>query len=540
MGQDKKGGSFLDPRTILAIVFCFGLMILWQNHLIKKYPDHYEKGKTEAQTSPTGETKEVAQPTLNAPGDEKEIQPTAITEPAEEQLLTYEDDNIKFDVSSYGLGIRNIILKKYKRDDGDLIRLSQNSDVPLFSTSWLKSSEPLNFTLNRTSKTEFVGQAKYGDTIVTKKLTVDKNTYALNSEITVSGNRGQYVGLKTMFAEKYEIEDSTIPLIPSYDINGSYIRHGTTTDRVIFAKEDSLEEGFADVGVVSVDTHYFTRALVDNSKVLPKAKIHFDGDDLAYGSLRYSFPPRKGDITFNQLIYIGPKDRDILTKVDQRLAGVLDLGFFSFIGNPILDLLKFFHRMFGNWGVAIILMTLVVRLLLLPFNIVSFKSMKKMQVIQPQLKALKEKYKDDRETLNQETMRLMKESGANPVSGCLPMLLQFPVFIALFQVLGNAIELYQAPFILWIDDLSARDPYFVLPVLMAITMVLQQKLSPTTPDPTTKKAMMVVTVMFSALLIVYPSGLALYIFVGSLFSIIQQLILMRDNVTSTETVEAKA
>ena len=134
---------------------------------------------------------------------------------------------------------------------------------------------------------------------------------------------------------------------------------------------------------------------------------------------------------------------------------------------------------------------------------------------------------DDKVELNKATMEVMRNSGANPIGGCLPMLLQFPVFIALFKVLGVAIEFYQAPFLGWIDDLSQRDPYFILPVLMAGSMILHQKISPTTPDPKAKKIMLIMTIVFSLFMIVYPSGLALYIFVGSLFSIAQQLIMTK-------------
>ena len=154
--------------------------------------------------------------------------------------------------------------------------------------------------------------------------------------------------------------------------------------------------------------------------------------------------------------------------------------------------------------------------------------MKVMSNIQPQVKEIQKKYADDRERANQEVMRLMKDSGANPLGGCLPMLLQIPIFFALYQVLGQSIELYQAPFILWIHDLSAKDPYFVIPVLMTATMFAQQKLTPSTMEPAQQKIMMFMLLGFSVFFIALPAGLTLYMFVSTLFGVLQQVYFLRD------------
>jgi YidC/Oxa1 family membrane protein insertase len=161
--------------------------------------------------------------------------------------------------------------------------------------------------------------------------------------------------------------------------------------------------------------------------------------------------------------------------------------------------------------------------------------MKKMQDIQPQLKQIRENLKDDPQKMNLEVMKVMKESKANPLSGCLPMLLQFPIFLALYQVLGQSIELYQAPFVLWIKDLSLKDPYYILPVLMGLTMFIKHKITPTTMDPTQAKVMMIMPVLFSFFMISLPSGLTLYIFVSTLFGVAQQLYFL-----SEKTKEVKA
>ena len=185
----------------------------------------------------------------------------------------------------------------------------------------------------------------------------------------------------------------------------------------------------------------------------------------------------------------------------------MDYGIFGFISKPLLKLMKFLHGLFGNWGVAIIALTIIMRLLMLPFNVVSFKSARAMQKIQPQLTAVREKYKNDPLAVNRETMALMKQNNANPLSSCLPMLIQIPIFFALWKTIGSSIEIYQQPFFGWISDLSSYDRFFVLPILMGITMFFQQKLTPTTMDPMQAKILNYMPLLFSLFMISLPSGL---------------------------------
>jgi YidC/Oxa1 family membrane protein insertase len=191
--------------------------------------------------------------------------------------------------------------------------------------------------------------------------------------------------------------------------------------------------------------------------------------------------------------------------------------------------MKTIHAAMGNWGVAIIFLTILVRILVLPFNVIGYKQMKAMAAIQPAMKSLREKYKSDPQKLNQEMLTLMKEAKANPLGGCLPMLLQIPIFFALYQVIGQSIELYHAPFIFWIHDLSLKDPFYVLPILMGITMFIQQKITPNTMEPAQQKIMLILPFLFTFLMVSLPSGLTLYIFVSSVFGVLQQLYFMKDN-----------
>ncbi len=218
------------------------------------------------------------------------------------------------------------------------------------------------------------------------------------------------------------------------------------------------------------------------------------------------------------------KNYDTLINYGSNLDRSVDFGFFGVIAVPLLRALQFFYGLIPNYGVAIILLTLVVRMLTFPLQFKSFKSMKKMQVLQPELNKIKEKFKDDPKRMQQETMELFRREKANPLGGCFPLLLQMPIFFAFYKVLYAAVELVNAPFILWIHDLSVKDPYYVLPVLMALAMFAQQKLTPSTSaDPTQQKVMLFMPLIFGIIMKDLPAGLNLYIFVSTILGVLQQL-----------------
>ena len=218
------------------------------------------------------------------------------------------------------------------------------------------------------------------------------------------------------------------------------------------------------------------------------------------------------------------KNYDTLEQLGDNLHLAVDFGIFGIIAVPLLRGLQFFYKYFPNYGIAIVLLTIIIRLLLFPLQYKSYASMKKMQKVQPELNKLKEKFKDDPQRMQKETMDLFKRAGANPLGGCFPLLLQMPVFFAFYRVLYGAVELIGAPFFGWIGDLSVKDPYYVLPVLMAIAMLLQTKLNPTAgTDPTQKKIMLFMPLIFGVIMKDLPSGLVLYILVSTIFGIIQQM-----------------
>jgi YidC/Oxa1 family membrane protein insertase len=232
-------------------------------------------------------------------------------------------------------------------------------------------------------------------------------------------------------------------------------------------------------------------------------------------------------VTLDYLLYFGPKDLDILKAVDHQLARAIDFGFFAPIARPLLHVLKFFYSFIGNYGVAIILLTAIIKALFWPLTQKSYSSMKAMQKLQPEMLRIKEKYKNDRERLNRETMELYKTNRVNPLGGCLPMLVQIPVFFALYKVLLDAIELRHAPFALWLTDLSAKDPYYVTPIVMGATMFIQQKMTPTNMDPVQAKMFMIMPIVFTFLFLNFPSGLVIYWLVNNVLTIAQQFFINR-------------
>ncbi len=231
---------------------------------------------------------------------------------------------------------------------------------------------------------------------------------------------------------------------------------------------------------------------------------------------------------FDATLYIGPKIQQTLGELSPGLELTIDYGWLWFLAQPIFWLLSFLHGFAGNWGVAIILVTLTIKLAFFQLSAASYRSMANMRRIQPELVRLKELHGEDRQKMSQEMMELYKREKINPLGGCLPIMVQIPVFIALYWVLLESVELRHAPFFLWIQDLSVKDPYFVLPIAMGLTMFLQQQLNPAPPDPTQAMVLKILPVLFTFFFLWFPSGLVLYWLVNNILSITQQWIITRN------------
>jgi len=228
------------------------------------------------------------------------------------------------------------------------------------------------------------------------------------------------------------------------------------------------------------------------------------------------------------LLYAGPKEHERLKRYGVGLEHIIDFGFFSILARPLFWILKYLYKLIGNYGWAIIVLTIIVRIPFIPLMNKGQKSMKKLQALQPKMNEIRQKYKKDPQRMQKEMMELYKKYRVNPMSGCLPLLIQIPVFFALYKVLLIAIELRGAPFMLWIQDLSEKDPYYILPIIMGITMFIQQKMTPTTGgNPQQQKVMQFMPIIFTFLFLNFPSGLVLYWLVSNVLSILQQFYVNR-------------
>ncbi|MCK9387472.1 MAG: membrane protein insertase YidC [Sulfuritalea sp.] len=275
----------------------------------------------------------------------------------------------------------------------------------------------------------------------------------------------------------------------------------------------------ADNGWLAMVQHYFVSAWLPPAGTPREFYIDKVGDELFRSGVKLPVGP---DGKSAVALYAGPQEQDKLEKIAPGLDLVVDYGWLTVIAAPLFWILGAIHKLVGNWGWAIIGLTLLLKLLFFPLSAASYKSMAKMRVLTPKLTKLKDAYGDDKQRLNQEMMALYKREKVNPLGGCLPVLVQIPVFIALYWVLLGTVEMRNAPWLGWITDLSVKDPFYVLPLIMGATMFIQTKLNPTPPDPIQAKVMLFMPIMFTGMFLFFPAGLVLYWTVNNLLSIAQQ------------------
>jgi len=295
-------------------------------------------------------------------------------------------------------------------------------------------------------------------------------------------------------------------------------------------EDDKLSVDVAD-GWVAMLQHYFVTALIPGSKEEPYHYYTLNPDKKSYviGAITPSKNiPAGTSEKINHRFYVGPKLQKELPEFAEGLELTVDYGIFWFLAKPVYWLLDFIHTYVNNWGWAIILVTLLLKLMFFKLSAAGYRSMANMRKVQPRLLSIRDRYKDDRTRLNQAMMELYKKEKINPLGGCFPILIQIPVFISLYWVLLESVELRQASFIFWWNDLSSADPYFVLPLLMGITMFIQQKLNPAPMDPVQAKVMSVLPVVFTVFFAFFPSGLVLYWVVNNTLSIAQQWVITRN------------
>ncbi len=352
--------------------------------------------------------------------------------------------------------------------------------------------------------------------VVEKELTFHYDTYLVDVRVRTQGlSDGFEVGLGTNFGI-VEWGEGFIGLVgPASVVDGDLKKE--TPD------EQDVRQG--SVRWLALQDKYFMGVLIP--KDADAAVTTKEGDKLVSAGVRFV-----GTGAADLQLYAGPKEFDTLKGLNVGLEDTIDFCWFIYgswdivrgIAKPLFYVLRFFHQYTHNYGLAIILLTICIKLFFVPLQYKSYKSMKDMQVVQPKVLELQKKLKDDRERLNKELIKLYKDHKVNPVGGCLPMLLQMPVFIALFNILYMTIDLRQAPFVLWISDLSVPDPFYVLPILMGASMFLQQKIMPTTMDPTQAKMMLMLPIFLTFIFLNFASGLVLYWFTNNVLTIGQQFI----------------
>ena len=354
---------------------------------------------------------------------------------------------------------------------------------------------------------------------VQKRLTFHQGSYIVDVAVTMDGFSDPYeVVLGTNFGI-VEWGDGLIGLIGSASLVDGKVEKETP---------DNELERKGSVQWVALQDKYFLSVLMPQGGTA--ALVKKEGNKLVSSSVRMA--PLGNGATSQLQLYAGPKEYDTLRSLNVGLEDTIDFGWFIFgswsivkaVAKPIFYVLRFINEYTHNFGITIILLTMGIKLLFVPLQYKSYKSMKQMQVIQPKVLALQEKFKEDRDRLNKELIKLYRDHKVNPVGGCLPMVLQMPVFVALFNILYMTIDLRQAPFFWWITDLSVQDPYYVLPIIMGVTMVIQQKITPTTMDPTQAKIMLILPVFMTFLFINFPAGLVLYWLTNNLLTISQQFV----------------
>ena len=359
---------------------------------------------------------------------------------------------------------------------------------------------------------------------VTKTLVFHRGDYRIGLEFAVH-NGGS---VPWTFAPYEQILRYNQPIERSYfrvdsqAFKGPAISDGKKYQRLDLTKSPKLDQSVTGGWIAALQQH-FVAAIVPPASEPYHFALKTQGNEFLLSATGPSQTvPAGGDASAEASLWVGPKLQKELDQVGPKLSLVTDYGTLSVISRPLFWLLDLVHRLVNNWGAAIVIVTLILKLLFYPLSEASGRSMAKMKALSPRLTQLRETYKEDREKLNRAMMELYQREKVNPLAGCLPMVIQIPVFLAFYWVLRDSVEIRQAPFIFWINDLSSRDPFFVLPALMAAAMFVQYKLNPQVGDPVQQKVFMVMPLAMSVTFAFFPAGLVLYWVTNTVLSILQQ------------------
>jgi YidC/Oxa1 family membrane protein insertase len=525
-------------RLILLVIFSFSLLMLWEAWEKEKRPKPPPTAPAEQPgvPAPAKPAPPAAKPSAAVPG----------AEAAKGEVIRVSTDLVVAEIDTLGGTLKRVELVRHK-DSKDLsknlVLLGSERQYeaqsglageggPNHRTLW--RAEPGERTLapgRDEVAVQLVANGKDG-LEVRKSYTFKRNSYVVDVALELRNPNAAPAAAYAYFQLTHDgkPETNTTTVAETFGAQ-SFIGFAVYTDERKFEKIhlSDLDKGKADYvkqatnGWLAFVQHYFVSAWLPPQGLQRDyaAEKRPDGIYSARAMVPVSVAPG-GSAAVNVPLYVGPQEQRRLQAAAPGLDLVVDYGWLAIIAWPLFWLLEKFYALSGNWGVAIILLTVLIKLVFFPLSAASYKSMAKMKLITPRLQKLREMYPHDRQKMNQAMMELYKTEKINPLGGCFPIVVQIPVFIALYWVLLAAIELRHAPFMLWIKDLSALDPYYVLPILMTATMILQTRMNPVPPDPVQARVMQIMPFVFSIFFFFFPAGLVLYWLVNNILSIAQQ------------------
>lgn len=525
-------------RLILLMVFTFSLFMLWENW------QKYIQPKTPAVASNAASTAAVPQfPTLGAPG--AATVPGNATAPGAE-LVTVTTDRVKATFAATGGDLVRLELLNHRGHEDKKTNLvlfdakhSYAAQSGLMGDGLPSHRSVFSFVQGPTELAEGAQelkirlQAPVQDGIkVAKVYTFKRASYAIEVAWEIENGSGKAISPHAY----YQLQRDDVTPEGESSMVSTFTGPAVYTEAEKFQKIDFSDivkgkakfAGKADNGWLAMVQHYFVSAWVPKSpaprEFYMRKADSMNGKNLIQVGVIVPMPAVAPGTKAEQAVtlYAGPQEQSALKQIAPGLDLVVDYGWLTVIAAPIFWALEWIHGLVGNWGWAIVILTICIKLIFFPLSAASYKSMAKMRKLTPRMMAMKERYGDDRQRLNEEMMKLYKTEKVNPLGGCLPIVVQIPVFIALYWVLLGAVEMRDAPWILWIKDLSTADPYYVLPVIMVISMLIQTKLNPEPPDPVQAKLMKIMPFAFGVMFFFFPAGLVLYWVVNNILSIGQQ------------------
>jgi len=531
-----------NRRVLVATVLSVAILILWQ----VVFPP---QKKAAAPAPQTVEAAKPATPPPAAPGAAAPVPAVPAPPPdAPEELVTLHGKGFAATFTSHGGAVRSLVLegKKFLRAEHgkdvqiDLVRVSAGQPLPLAT---LASPElggsgdlaadpgaraPMRVVSRGADAVAFEGRV--GSVLVRKSYRLTGKPFELEVELEVTGAQG--AGTVALLFPGYTSPDASKGGMfsgPPLDVVRPVCRAGDKTKRLDLGSDSAPEPPPGTVAWAGLDAGYFVSAVLPGEAL--GSCLFARGPAKGAGLAALAVPVDGNGRRLSLTVYAGPKDLDTLRSYGRALDTAIDYGAmarpFAFFARILLYVMRWFENLAGNWGVAIILLTLLVKALLYPLTAKSVASMNEMRKLQPEIEKLKAKHGNDREKLNVATMQLYQQHKVNPLGGCLPMLLQLPIWFALYATLQTSVELYREPF-LWMKDLTQHDPLFILPIAMGISSFVMQKLSPQPADNTQAKMMLYfMPGFFTILMLFVPGGLTLYIFVNNVLSIAQQQFMMK-------------